>query len=287
MRVASTEAAGGMSLETLRHAPPPLTREGPLMTTQHLSQQPHNMDAALTAMYARDTRTKAANTTMYFLDEATQKAQVAHLRAAGFKVTPPKTIKEMWVPAGTPLLVKTTASKSRPSRKGIPKKPRGVLRARTQVGQLFTAYALNEKRRKGRGLTAAEAVIATGLGSPDGVSGSAWHRVGDLREDGLIDYKVDAKGDLVLRMNPSGRMAGVLVLTPLGQSLAAGFIKAYLKGDRTYSSTLSAAPKTVPSRPTAKATPTTKPRNTTKTATKTATKATAKPNLSVVRTPKK
>lgn len=130
----------------------------------------------------------------------------------GYTVTPPATRTEGWFPERVTLTsAPTTTTGTAPKTTTIT--------ANSHRGQLLLAYADHARTNPGHGLTAAEAQHHASL-KTNGLTGSPWHRVGDLKTYGLLTIKYDGTGTPMKRRNASsGRNAAVLTLTPQGRQL--------------------------------------------------------------------
>lgn len=164
-------------------------------------------------------------------DLSVQQWMATVLTDLGWSIEAPLMVSEGWAPArgqdasAQSFVTFTTPSKcsafARSSDPATAKSAGAAAAARQSItatshhGLILAEFARAGAARPGRGLTAAEAVVGAGLARDD-ATGSAWHRVTDLRDRGLITPLLDGTGARTRRRNTSGSEAEVLVLTPLG-----------------------------------------------------------------------
>lgn len=173
----------------------------------------------------------AHGTTQIMATAEVQQWMARVLTDSGWTVEAPLMVTEGWVAArttddhGQPFVTFTTPGKSsafaRATDPATAKAAGAATAARQSItptshhGLILLAYAHHQNEHPGRGMTAAEAVVAANLQTDD-ATGSAWHRVSDLRDRGLLTPRLDSTGERVRRRNTSGSEAEVLVLTALG-----------------------------------------------------------------------
>lgn len=173
-----------------------------------------------------------AGTALVHADDNVQKWMGETLQLLGWDVNEPVLVSEGWVPArgehtdtGQPYTTYTSPSKTKAFARnsdpttskeaGAHAVSRNAVTVASQQGKLLLAYCARHNDRPGQGYTAAEAVAAANLHT-DGITGSPWHRVTDLRDMALLTYRLDATGTRTTRKNESKSDADVLVITPLG-----------------------------------------------------------------------
>lgn len=201
--------------------------------------QPQDTDATEWLSAHQDQATSAAPaTTLVHADHDVQQWMAASLRTLGYQVTEPVMLTTGWVPARAhasdqprrqPFVTLTTPSKTKAFARttdpatskaaGVQAAARQAITVKSHQGMLLSAFAAHHARNPQTGFTAAEAVAAAGLHT-DGITGSPWHRVTDLRDMGLITPLLDATSGRTRRRNESGSDADVLVLTALGVNAA-------------------------------------------------------------------
>lgn len=173
-------------------------------------------------------------TSLIHADHDVQRWMVQSLRTLGYQVDEPVMLTAGWVPARnqvtaqpdsqpfvsvtTPTKAKAFARTSDPATSkaaGAAAATRQAITAASHQGMLLAAFATQHASKPGTGFTTAEAVAAAGLHT-DGITGSPWHRVTDLRDMGLLTPLLDNTSARVRRRNESKSEADVLVLTTLG-----------------------------------------------------------------------
>lgn len=193
----------------------------------------------------------APATAVVYASQAVQEYFAEVLRTLDWDVTEPVLFTEGWVSArgertetGQPVTTYATPSKSSAafSRNSDSKTSRAAgdkaaanqsVTVNSHQGRLLAVFDRQHTTSPGVGYTAAEAVSAAGL-LTDGMHGSPWHRVTDLRDMGLLAFLLDDTMERSTRKNGSNSEADVLVITPKGRNVAYALTRLAAAGYRDY-----------------------------------------------------
>lgn len=219
----------------------------------HLRAVP-DLDAEQHAKFLAAAASLPTNTEVVMKSVADQRYDAAVLTQAGWTVTPPAHVSDVFVPerdytgenpvVSLPVPPKKVGHARRNGPATSKAAGKGVreiheIRTGTQTGKQLLAYLDTSRTAPGRGLTAMEAAQVARL-----YTGCPWHRVTDLHQAGLVAVLKNSAGHRVERRNTTGKMAYVLVLTDRGRAVAHQLNRLRSNGDTRTAVPVSAASKT-------------------------------------------